>query len=164
MNYAVVLPPDVEPWGQATDDTIDFADFTKAAKDVFYNFVDPSTDIVIGDYATNTWKRNPKLEKFAVSLIGHQKALEKLQGRLNDSSTLEIAKEEETEVVDGCTARHLGAGVIALELPSNPIEVKDVREVGADVFSRKNFRHIVGKTVDILKSGNSVYVIGQPGK
>jgi hypothetical protein len=164
MNYAVVLPPDVEPWGQATDDTIDFADFSKAAKDVFYNFVGPSKETIIGDYASNTWKRSPKLEKFAVSLVGHQKALEKLQGRINDSSTLENAKEDETEVVDGCTARHLGAGVIALELTSNPIEEKDVRELGADVLSRKNFRHIVGKTVDILKSGDSVFVIGQPGK
>jgi hypothetical protein len=141
--------------------TTKFADFTNAASDVFYNFVEPSTEKIIGD--TVEWERSTKLDEFAVSLIRHQKALEKLQVRMNDSDLL-VAEENETEVVDGCTARHLGAGVIALELPENPVEDEDVSKAGATVLSRSNIRSIVKKTIDILKSGDSVFLIGQPGK
>jgi hypothetical protein len=157
-----VLPPDVEKWGLATLDTTDFADFTKTSKDVFFNFVDPSTEQIIGD--RGKWERSTKFDDFAVSLIAHQKALEKLQVRIDGSNMSENAKEDETEVVDGCIARHLGAGVIALELPKNPMDDEDSSKDDTTVLSCSNMRSIVKKTIEILKLGDSVFVIGQPGK
>jgi hypothetical protein len=162
LHCVVKLPLGTQQWGTAKQESVDFADFVKVSNDVFYNFSDPSMEKIIGDEIT--WTRDTDLDDFAASLISHQKALEKLQVWIESSSRLENAKGDEIEVVDGCTARHLGAGVIAMELAKNPVENKDVAKTGATVLSRSNARLIVKKTIDILKTGDSVFVIGQPGE
>jgi hypothetical protein len=158
----VLLPPGMQQWAMALRSRTDFADYTNAASDVFYNFVEPSTENIIGDLLE--WKRSRELDDFAARLVAYQKALKKLQLRLDNSSKLQNANQGDTEVVDGHAVRHLGANVIAFELHDNPLEDQDVSKAGSTVLSRSNFRNIVEKTSDILKTGDSVFVIGQPGE
>jgi hypothetical protein len=158
------LPPDVESWGTASYSDVDFSDFAKASRDVYYNFVSPFTERLIDDDGP-MWTRFRDLDGFAASLVGHHKAMEKLQVRVDSSNTWDNAMKDETHVVDGCTARHLGAGVIALELPSNPIDREAARRyTGPVVLSRRNSREIVVKTIDLLGAGYSAYVIGKAGE
>jgi hypothetical protein len=109
------------------------------------------------------WTRSALLDNFAVSLVGHEKALQEMEQLLEEEGTEKTV--DRCTVVDNCRARHLGAGVVALELPSNSLEDLAILDsTGTAVLSQVNHRHIVQQVVHVLKAGYSVMVIGQPGK
>jgi hypothetical protein len=152
------LPPDVERF--AWHD-YDFANFAKVARDIYYTRVDVESDEIVDNSAT--WARSPPLDNFAISLIGHERAL------LAMEQLLQIEGLEKTvdrcTMVDHCTARHLGAGVVALELSNNPLEdLATLDSTGTVVLSQVNHRYIVRKAIEGLKTRYSVMVIGHPGK